>query len=141
MADRGLVFTSLDDALRELDCLAKAAVPKPGTVWTWPQTLIHRAQSIEFSLTGFPREKSPIFQRTIGAVAFSVFSWRRRMTHDLSEPIPDAPSSGTNIDAALAVARRIGWQARTVARNAQAVRKRGRVRSSSQARATQVSMT
>ena len=105
MIDRRLVFTSLNDALRELDRLAKAVVQKPGTVWTWPQTLIHCAQSIEYSMTGFPQAKSPIFQRTIGAVAYRVFSWRGRMTHDLAEPIPGAPSLEASIDAASAIAR------------------------------------
>jgi hypothetical protein len=105
MMDRRLEFTSLDDALRELDRLAKAAVLKPGTVWTWPQTLIHCAQSIEYSMTGFPQEKSPIFQRTLGAVAFGVFSWRGRMTHDLAEPIPGAPSLDAGVAEAPAMAR------------------------------------
>ncbi len=105
MIDRQLVFMSLNDALRELDRLAKAVVLKPGAVWTWPQTLIHCAQSIEYSMTGFPQAKSPIFQRTIGAAAFSVFSWRGRMTHDLAEPIPGAPSLDASVDAASAMAR------------------------------------
>jgi hypothetical protein len=103
--NRRLVFTSLDDALRELDRAAKTAVVNPGTVWTWPQTLIHCAQSIEYSLTGFPRAKSPIFQRTIGAAAFTVFSWRGRMTHKLAEPIPGAPPLDAGIDEPSAIAR------------------------------------
>ncbi len=103
--DRRLVFTSLDEALLELDRLTKSAVLKRGAVWTWPQTLIHCAQSIEYSMTGFPQARSPLIQHTIGAAAFSVFSWRGRMTHDLAEPIPGAPSSDASIDAASATAR------------------------------------
>lgn len=112
--DRQLVFGSLADASKELDRLAKAADLRPGSDWNWPQTLVHCAQSIEYSLTGFPQMKSAVFQRTIGAAAFSVFSWRGRMTHDLAEPIPGAPELDPKVevrierdcryDAALALA-------------------------------------
>jgi hypothetical protein len=103
--DRRLEFRSLDDALHELDRLARAAVLKAGTAWTLPQTLIHCAQSIEYSMTGFPQGNSALFQHTVGAAAFSVFSWRGRMTHDLAEPIPGAPSLDAAIDAVSATAR------------------------------------
>jgi len=104
MDDRRLVFTSLNDALRELDRLTKAKTLKSAAAWTLPQTLDHCAQSIEFSLTGFPSPKSPIFQNTVGAAAFKVFSWRGKMSHDLAEPIPGAPAldAGTNSVAAVA---------------------------------------
>lgn len=103
--DRQLVFTSLDDALHELDRLTKAAALKRGAVWTWPQTLIHCAQSIEYSMTGFPQPKSPFFQHTVGAAAFDVFSWRGRMSHNPAEPIPGAPALNANADPASAVTR------------------------------------
>jgi len=103
--DRRLLFTSLDDALQEADRLTKAIVLKRGTVWTWPQTLIHCAQSIEYSMTGFPQARSLLFQRTIGAAAFGAFSWRGCMTHDLAEQIPGAPSIDATTDTALAMAR------------------------------------
>jgi Protein of unknown function (DUF1569) len=103
--DRKLVFASLDEALRELDRLAKAAALTPGTVWTWPQTLVHCAQSVEYSITGFPQPKSELFQRTVGAAAFSVFSWRGRMSHALDDPIPGAPPLDASTDAASALAR------------------------------------
>jgi len=103
--DRQLSFTSLDNALQEADRLTKAIVLKRGTVWTWPQTLIHCAQSIEYSMTGFPQPKSPFFQHTIGKAAFGAFSWRGRMTHDLTEQIPGAPSIDATSDTALAMVR------------------------------------
>jgi hypothetical protein len=56
-------------------------------------------------MTGFPQAKSPLFQHTIGAAAFGAFSWRGRMTHDLAEQIPGAPSLDASIDAASAAAR------------------------------------
>lgn len=104
-ADRQLVFASFSDAQRELDRLGKAAALTSTAQWSWPQTLVHCAQSIEFSLTGFPQPKSALFQNTAGAVAFQVFSWRGRMSHDLAEPIPGAPALDTSTDAATAMAR------------------------------------
>lgn len=104
-ADRQLVFASLKDAQREIDRLGKAAALRSTTQWSWPQTLTHCAQSIEFSLTGFPVPKSALFQNTAGALGFQVFSWRGRMSHDLAEPIPGAPALDTSNDAALAMAR------------------------------------
>lgn len=89
--DRRLKFATLDDAVRELDRLAKARSLKTSGKWDWPQTLIHCAQSVEYSITGFPEPKSVLFQRTVGAAAFAVFSWRGRMKHNLAEPIPGAP--------------------------------------------------
>jgi hypothetical protein len=103
--DRKLAFASLDDALRELDQLSRAASLKSGTAWMWPQTLVHCAQSIEYSMTGFPIARSSLFQRTAGAAAFNLFSWRGRMSHDLAEPIPGAPLMEGGFDAAAATAR------------------------------------
>lgn len=105
MDDRRLVFTSLNEALRELDRLTKAHTLKSAAVWTLPQTLVHCAQSIEFSLSGFPQPKSPVFQNTVGAAAFKVFSWRGTMSHDLAQPIPGAPALDARTDSASAVAR------------------------------------
>lgn len=46
MDDRRLVFTSFNDALRELDRLTKAKTLKSAAAWTLTQTLDHCAQSI-----------------------------------------------------------------------------------------------
>lgn len=104
-ADRQLVFASLKDAQREIDRLAKASALRSTTQWSWPQTLTHCAQSIEYSLTGFPVPKSALFQNTAGTLAFQFFYWRGRMSHDLAEPIPGAPALDTSTDANLALAR------------------------------------
>jgi hypothetical protein len=96
--DRGLSFASLADARGELERLRQARTLASTTAWSWAQTLIHCAQSIEYSMSGFPQMKPALFQHTIGATAISVFTWRGRMTHDLSEPIPGAPA----LDAAAA---------------------------------------
>lgn len=58
--------------------------------WSWSQTLEHCAQSIEYSLQGYPQLYSPLFQHTAGAAAFAVFRARGYMQHDINEPIPSA---------------------------------------------------
>ena len=79
---------------------------EPATAWTWAQTLVHCAQSIEYSLHGFPSPKSALFQNTLGAAAFKVFALRGRMSHNLAEPIPGAPAlDAQTTDASAAMAR------------------------------------
>lgn len=89
MADQPKV-QSLDDVLRWLDKLDKAASVKTTGQWPMVSVLEHMAQSIEMSLDGFPQAKSAIFQNTAGAAAFAFFKWRGQMSHSLSEPIPGA---------------------------------------------------
>ena len=106
--DRQLVFGTLTDAMKEVERLAGAAVKPlmPATAWNWSQTLEHCAQSIEFSLQGFPAPKSALFQNTLGAAAFNVFAMRGRMSHNLTEPIPGAPElDASTPDATGALAR------------------------------------
>lgn len=105
--DRALVFATLADAMGELDRLGRPEPLPPPTAFDWARTLVHCAQSIEFSMTGFPQQKSALFQRTAGAAAFAVFSWRGRMSHDLGEPIPGAPAlEAVEVEAAVARLRR-----------------------------------
>jgi hypothetical protein len=103
--DRQLSFKTLHEAMAELTRLAQAPRLTPHTPWNWGQTLHHLAQSIEYSIAGFPEPKSALFQRTVGSAAFNVFAWRGRMSHPLDDPIPGAPSLGAGDDAAAALAR------------------------------------
>lgn len=103
--DRQLQFATLAEALKEADALSKASALESATRYNWAQTLAHTAQSIEFSMTGFPQPKPAWFQRTLGAAALGVFNWRGRMSHDLGEPIPGAPDLPAAQDAAQALAR------------------------------------
>ncbi len=106
--DRQLVFGTIAAAMQEVERLASAAVQPlaPATAWNWSQTLEHCAQSIEFSLQGFPTPKSALFQNTLGAAAFKVFALRGRMSHNLAEPIPGAPTlNAPTPDASAALAR------------------------------------
>lgn len=81
---------SLDEALRWLDRLDKAASVKSATAWKMGAVFEHLAQSIDMSLDGFPEPKSALFQNTVGAAAFAVFKWRGKMNHGLTDPIPGA---------------------------------------------------
>jgi len=90
--DRELMFVNLDQAMAEVKSLVQARSLTSQTQWSLPKTLAHAAQSIEYSLTGFPQPKSALFQHTVGAAAIAVFDLRGRMSHSLVEPIPGAPA-------------------------------------------------
>ncbi|MEO6018535.1 MAG: DUF1569 domain-containing protein [Polaromonas sp.] len=96
---------SLDDALRWLDKLERAAGVKATGPWPLVAVLEHMAQSVEMSLDGFPQPKGAVFQATAGAAAFAFFKWRGQMSHSLSEPIPGAPLLSREGDWRLASAR------------------------------------
>jgi len=78
---------AIDLTVERIDKLKLEAVETTGT-WDVARTFNHLAQSIEFSMQGFPQMKSPLFQKTAGQLAFSVFQARGKMTHDLAETIP-----------------------------------------------------
>ena len=58
--------------------------------WNGFQTLTHLAQSVEFSMTGYPIHKSELFKSVVGKSAFKLFSQKGQMFHNLSEAIPGA---------------------------------------------------
>lgn len=62
--------------------------------WKLPAVLEHAAQSVEYSMSGFPEVKPVWFRATVGSAAFAVFDARGSMTHSLTEPIPGAPALG-----------------------------------------------
>ena len=86
-----ITFSSLDEALRRIEDFANDGIePKPGK-WSLYKTLLHGAQSIEFSLVGYPAHKSSLFKGTAGKLALHLFLARGAMAHDITMPIPDAP--------------------------------------------------
>ena len=105
LIDRRLKFTSLSEALKEAEKLVSRNIVLPETVFSLSETLVHCAQSIEYSMSGFPESKSLLFQNTLGSAAFSVFSWRGRMSHNLTEEIPGAPTLRPGVDATAALER------------------------------------
>jgi hypothetical protein len=96
---------SLDESLRWLDSLERAAGVKTLGAWPMGAVLEHLAQSIEMSMDGFPEPKSALFQQTAGSAAFAFFKWRGRMSHGLAEPIPGAPGLAAGVDWKPAAAR------------------------------------
>jgi hypothetical protein len=60
--------------------------------WNLSQLLQHAAQSIDYSIDGYPERKSGLFRATVGVAAFFVFDARGAMAHRLDEPIPGAPA-------------------------------------------------
>ncbi len=56
--------------------------------WSIGTVFSHCAQSIQYSINGYPDMKSTLFRSTIGSAAFAVFSLRGKMRHGLEEPIP-----------------------------------------------------
>ncbi|MEP7295032.1 MAG: DUF1569 domain-containing protein [Burkholderiales bacterium] len=82
-------FGSIAAAVKTLEQL-KAQAPQMTGAWDLPHVLHHVAQSIEYSMVGFPELKAPWFRATLGSYAFALFNARGQMTHSLSEPIPGA---------------------------------------------------
>lgn len=72
--------------------------------WNPAQIFRHCAQSIQGSLTGFPIQKSPLFQHTAGKLALFSFKAAGAMTHPLAEPIPGMAALEPNDDAQQALA-------------------------------------
>ena len=88
---------TIDASLETLDRLMNQKVTTLGA-WNIGQIFIHSAQSIEFSISGFPEHKPALFKNTIGSLAFSAFSVKGQMIHNLSEAIPGAKLLKENED-------------------------------------------
>ncbi len=95
---------TIDAALAKLELLSDTPVVGSGA-WSPYQVFTHCAQSVEFSMSGFPEHKPAIFKNTVGKLAFSAFSSRGKMTHGLSEPIPGAPALTLDEDVKISLAR------------------------------------
>jgi hypothetical protein len=80
----------VEAAVAALDGLARVRHRSTGA-WKLAQVLEHAAQSVEYSISGFPSMKPAAFRATLGAAAFAVFDARGAMSHALDEPIPGAP--------------------------------------------------
>ena len=102
---RNLQLMTLTPALAEMQRLLQSPTLTNTSAWGLAQTLEHLAQSIEYSMTGYPQPKSALFQRAIGQPAFAFFSWRGQMQHDLAEPIPGSPALSSQTPLAHAALR------------------------------------
>jgi hypothetical protein len=82
-------------ALAKLDVLVDKSILHSGS-WDPAKIFIHCAQSIEYSMTGYPDHKSDLFKNTLGSLAFSAFALKGSMVHALDEVIPGAPDISFN---------------------------------------------
>ncbi len=97
-------LVSIEGALQVLERLSpQALVSVQG--WNPAQVFNHCAQSIDFSIDGYPELKANWFRHSVGPAAFSVFASRGAMRHPLNQPIPGAPALDTPSDPALALQR------------------------------------
>ena len=94
-------FATIADARRWVQAIGSGQASATAG-WPVAQVFEHCAQSIEYSLSGFPLAKSASFQGTAGSLAFAAFSRVGRMQHDLEEPIPGAAPLVANDLAAAA---------------------------------------
>src|SRR6185369_3015578 len=83
-------LASLDEASRELDALERAASARPEGPWSLGRILGHCAASIEYSLTGYPKNKPAIVRATIGRLVLARFLSKGTMSHDRAADIPGA---------------------------------------------------
>ena len=94
-------FPTVASAMKAIEGLATGW--RSTGAWTLAQMLEHAAQSVEYSMRGFPEMKSGLFRATVGSLAFAVFDARGQMSHGLAEAIPGAPpiAPGAALDAAI----------------------------------------
>ncbi len=90
---------TIDDVIVFLQALPLERLVTAGQ-WNLSQIFNHAAQSIEFSMMGYPQHKSEMFRRSIGPLAFQAFALWGRMSHDLAEAIPGANKLKANDDSA-----------------------------------------
>jgi hypothetical protein len=87
ITDQGLDFKKLTAFLQSLPLESLVTEGE----WNLAQIFNHTAQSIEYSIDGYPLHKPEFFKQTIGPLAFKAFSVWGKMTHGLAEDIPGAP--------------------------------------------------
>jgi hypothetical protein len=94
--------------LAELLGRLSAGTPGPevlaaGSEWTLSQTIQHCAQTIRYSVVGYPALRPWLFRATAGALAKRVFLRRGAMKHPLGAEIEGAPPLQAGLPVAEAV--------------------------------------
>lgn len=85
---------SIQAMLKKLESMDVSNISFEST-WSVGHNLAHMAQSIEYSMSGYPMHKSELFKSTVGKAAFNAFSSKGYMKHNVEEDIPGAPSVNT----------------------------------------------
>ena len=99
-------FGSIAAALRTLEQL-RASAPRMTGAWDLAHVLHHAAQSVEYSMSGFPATKPAWFRASLGSYAWALFNARGQMSHSLSEAIPGAPAIAQDLPLAPAIDRAV----------------------------------
>ncbi len=86
-----LRLSSLDSTRKLLETIYSNPKFRSTGQWDANSVLHHCAQSIEYSIIGYPENKNILFQKTIGKVVLTVFLSKGFMKHNLADPIPGAP--------------------------------------------------
>ncbi|WP_374415190.1 DUF1569 domain-containing protein [Ectopseudomonas oleovorans] len=73
--------------------------------WSPSQVFNHCAQSIDYSIDGYPELRPVWFRHSLGPAAFAVFSARGAMRHPLDEVIPGAATLSEPASQVLALQR------------------------------------
>jgi Protein of unknown function (DUF1569) len=95
-------FPTVASAMAAIESLAKGH--RHTGAWSLAQMLQHAAQSIDYSIDGYPQLKSALFRKAIGGVAFATFQARGKMSHALADPIPGAPALDPQLGLPTAIA-------------------------------------
>ncbi|URD69537.1 DUF1569 domain-containing protein [Leptospira borgpetersenii] len=105
--DGNLSFVSLSQVLNELGIFKKLNSIRGYGAWDAGKVFLHCAQSIEYSIQGYPENKSALFQNTIGKLVFLNFVSSKKMSHDLEAPIPGSTEIrvGTDWKESLSILR------------------------------------
>ncbi|MDX1957610.1 MAG: DUF1569 domain-containing protein [Leptospiraceae bacterium] len=98
MLIREVKLSSLEEARKELESISKIKSVTTTGKWDVGQVFEHCAQSIEYSLVGYPENRSYFFRRTIGRVVLNKFLSQGYMSHNLNDPIPGAPELNSSKD-------------------------------------------
>ena len=73
--------------------------------WSPAQVFVHLAQSVEYSMSGYPELRSGFFRSSVGPTAFAAFSARGQLVHGRSDPIPGAEPLSESVATEAALQR------------------------------------
>jgi hypothetical protein len=98
-----MTFVEQVEALRGKDVAVRG--------WTLAQAVAHCAQSIECSITAYPKLRSGLFRATIGPIVKRKFIRAHRMKHDVLAPVAGAPDIAATVTLADACDRAVAaWR-------------------------------
>ena len=80
------------------------ALLSPRGTYTFSQTVQHAAQSIGYSMTGYPRLAPVSLRVTVGRTVKHLFLRRGAMRHNLSAPVSGAPDLDPRLPDLVAIA-------------------------------------